>query len=90
MKWNERGFEFLLIIAMAFCLWNLVVVAATRGVFVDSKGRFLSRGTSAAARLEHQVEDERRPVFRLGAAKHASERKPLELDRAVWELVTGF
>lgn len=84
MRWSERAFELLLSVAIGISLWNLLVVGAGRGVFVDQGGRPLSERPAVA----HVRDSNDQPVIRLGAAARSAEARHFNLDRAMLELVT--
>ena len=86
MSFGERFFEFLLIVAVGFCLWTVVVAEASRGVYVNVDGSPL-RGERLRD-VPGWEPGNPQPVIRLGAAGPAQEGRPLEIDRAIWKLVT--
>ena len=87
MRWSESAFELLLTVGVGITLWNLLVVGAGKGVFVDVGGTPLTEGRAASIDGLRESSG-RQPAIRLGAARSVEATRPFSLDRAMLELVT--
>jgi hypothetical protein len=84
MRRGERIFEAILCLAMAITLWNLIVLGAGRGVFVDVSGNPLGASTSGDDWGRNRFEQ--RPSVHLGASRREVPRQ-IGVDQAVLRLV---
>ena len=84
MRAGERIFELILSVAIGIFLWNLIVIGAGRGVFVDVSGRPL--GATAASGDLRGDGAEQQPIVRLGASRR-DDAHSIGVDRAVFRLV---